>query len=259
MLNISIITATLNAESTICDCLKSVHNQTDVTTQHIIVDGNSTDGTMQLLADYSSYLDGIVSETDQGIYYAMNKGLEISEGDVVGILNADDFYGDSLVLERVAKTFETGNVDCCYGDLVYVNEFSPELIVRYWKSGHFDRRRFYWGWMPPHPTFFVRKEVYEKYGGFKPHFESAADYELMLRFLVKHEISAAYIPEVLVKMRKGGVSNRSLLNRLRANRYDRLAWKENGLHPYPWTTTLKPLRKMKQWFQKPPARKIPRC
>jgi glycosyltransferase len=131
-----------------------------------------------------------------------------------------------------------------------VDSANTEKVVRVWRSGGFAPGKFYWGWMPPHPTFFVRRSVYQRLGGFNLDLGSAADYELMLRFLVRHRLKTAYIPEVLVKMRTGGISNRSLLNRLKANRMDRRAWEVNGLRPYPWTLPLKPLRKIGQWLVK---------
>ena len=160
---------------------------------------------------------------------------------------------DDRVLERVAGVFENPSIEACYGDLVYVKALTRDSkqVLRYWKSGPFHPDKFKWGWMPPHPTFFVRRSVYEKYGLFNLDLGSAADYELMLRFLFKHRIKVAYIPEVLVCMRAGGVSNASVKNRVNANLMDRKAWEVNGLKPYPWTLFLKPLRKLPQWFMKP--------
>jgi len=144
--------------------------------------------------------------------------------------------------------FEKQNIDSCYGDLLYVDKNDKNKVIRYWKSSEYKHGKFKQGWMPPHPTFFVRRKIYEKYGYFNLALGSAADYELMLRFLVKHRITTAYIPEVLVKMRIGGKSNSSLRNRIRANRMDRMAWKVNDLKPYPWTLWMKPLRKIGQYF-----------
>ena len=136
------------------------------------------------------------------------------------------------------------------GDLVYVDANDTDRVVRYWRSGDFALHKFYWGWMPPHPTFFVRREVYERCGLFNPDLGTAADYELMLRFLVRYKITSAYLSEIIIKMRSGGASNASLINRLRANRMNRMAWKVNGLRPYPWTLWMKPLRKIPQYFRK---------
>jgi glycosyltransferase len=269
---ITIITAVYNSATAIRDCLKSIGSQT-VNCEHLIIDGASSDATLEtihLIAPSAR----IVSEPDNGIYDAMNKGLRLADGDVIGILNADDLYSHEKVLERVADAFADPSVDACYGDLVYVKEqetrnekrgtrFKPQnpilqtqnfQVVRYWKSGPFHHDKFYWGWMPPHPTFFVRRRVYEKYGLFNLDLGSAADYEMMLRFLLKHRIKVAYIPEVLVKMRVGGVSNASIKNRMRANHKDRKAWEVNGLKPYPWTLCMKPLRKIPQWLQRPPKK-----
>ena len=263
MSSISIITVTSNAAATIAHCLESVNCQT-MPVEHIIIDGASTDSTLEIVRGISPCAR-IISEPDHGIYDAMNKGIRLATGDIVGILNADDFYAHSGVLAKVAAVFADPMVDACYGDLVYVSEKLESgignresgvstqnfRIVRYWKSGEFRPEKFFWGWMPPHPTFFVRKSVYERYGMFNPDLGTAADYELMLRFLLKYQITTAYIPEVLVKMRTGGMSNVSLANRLKANRMDRMAWEVNGLKPRPWTLMMKPLSKIPQYFRKP--------
>jgi glycosyltransferase len=232
--------------------------------EHIIIDGASTDSTLEIVLRIAS-TSRILSEPDKGIYDAMNKGIALATGEVIGILNADDFYASPLVLEKVALLFDDPTVMSCYGDLEYVKNsetgsvkrekikdagYSPLTVTRYWKSGPFAPDKFYWGWMPPHPTFFVRRSVYERYGLFNLELGSAADYEMMLRLLLKERITTAYIPEVLVRMRVGGASNRSLAARLAANSMDRRAWKVNGLRPHPWTVMMKPLRKVLQWVQK---------
>jgi len=249
MNTISIITVTYNAAPTIRDCLSCVRKQT-AEVEHIIIDGLSDDSTTKIAREYGNSLAHIISEPDKGIYDAMNKGLKRASGDIIGILNADDFYPATDTLAKVMRVFEDPQVDACYGDLLYVDACNIEKIVRNWRSGSFTPAKFYWGWMPPHPTFFVRRSVYEKYGLFNLELGSAADYEIMLRFLLKYRVNTAYIPEVLVKMRTGGVSNASIKNRLLANKMDRKAWKVNGLKPYPWTLSMKPLRKVGQWFCK---------
>lgn len=249
MTAISIITATYNAEKTIHDCINSVKNQTASSIEHILVDGKSTDHTISI-AERHSHFNHIISEPDNGIYDAMNKGIELASSRIIGILNCDDFYPSNQTLAKVLNTFTDPSIDACYGDLIYVESTDTNRIVRNWKSGSFKPNKFYWGWMPPHPTFFVRRSVYEKYGLFNLELGSAADYEIMLRFLVKHQVKTAYIPEVLVKMRAGGVSNASLKNRLLANKMDRKAWKVNDISPYPWTVPIKPVRKIGQWFCK---------
>lgn len=246
MVDISIITATYNSASTLRGTLESVLEQ-GVGAEQIIIDGGSKDQTMEIVTSYP-HIDKWVSEPDRGIYDAMNKGIAMASGEVIGILNSDDFYADERVLSRVAEVFTDPRVDSCYGDLKYVHPLDTTKVTRNWKSGSFSREAFFWGWMPPHPTFFVRRSVYEKYGCFNLELGSAADYELMLRFLVKHRISTVYISEVLVKMRAGGASNLSLKNRLKANRMDHKAWYVNELRPYPWTSVMKPLRKIGQFL-----------
>ena len=246
---ISIITATYNAATTIRDCLECVKAQT-VVVEHTLIDGMSEDSTLTIIGEYSDSLAHIISEQDRGIYDAMNKGLKLTTGEIIGILNADDFYPANDTLAKVIQAFDDPTVDACYGDLLYVDGANSDKIVRNWRSGSFSPGKFYWGWMPPHPTFFVRRSVYERYGLFNTNLGSAADYEIMLRFLVKHKTKAAYIPDVLVKMRTGGVSNASVKNRLAANKMDRKAWEVNELKPYPWTLWMKPVRKIGQWLWK---------
>lgn len=247
-MRIFIITPCYNAAKTVLYCAESVRTQSRCA-DHIIVDGQSNDDTINLLDKSSVYR--FVSEPDHGVYDAMNKGLKMSEDGIIGILNADDFYAHPDVLKKVASVFEDSAIESCYGDLVYVDYENTDKILRYWKAGRYDYRKFYWGWMPPHPTFFVRHSLYEKYGLFNTNCGTAADYELMLRFMVKYRITSAYIPEVLVKMRVGGISNATIKNRLKANRMDRYAWEVNGLSPYPWSTFFKPIRKIYQFINRP--------
>lgn len=250
MVKVSIITSVLNAYVTIRDCIESVKSQSQ-SIEHIIIDGGSTDGTLDIIEEYRSSLTKVVSEPDGGTYHGMNRGILMATGDIIGILNADDLYAGPDILSKVVEAFSTENIDSCYGDLVYVEPVNIDRIIRYWRSGSYNCRRFYWGWMPPHPTFFVRRKVYKRYGLFNPDLGSAADYELILRLLFKHKISTTYIPEIIVKMRTCGMSNASLRDRLRANVNDRLAWKHNGLRPYPWTLFLKPLSKVSQYVCRP--------
>lgn len=246
-MKLSIITVTLNCRGALHDALDSILRQT-AETERIVVDGGSTDGTMDIVREYGSKIDRVVSEPDQGIYDAMNKGIRLASGEVVGILNADDFYVHDRVLENVLQVFSEKGVDAVYGDLEYVDPVHTDKVVRRWKAGPFQPSDFLLGWMPPHPAFFVRKSVYEQYGLYRPEFASAGDYEMMLRLLYKHRITAAYLPETLVRMRTGGVSNRSIRRRLAANREDRKAWQVNGLKAPFYTTILKPLRKINQFF-----------
>lgn len=241
-----------NGAATIRDCVKSVRDQS-LRAQHIIVDGYSTDETMEIIrSDYADCTETI-SESDFGIYDAMNKGLRMARGDVIGILNSDDFYASNDVLASVAKVFLSSDVASCYGDLVYVDRNNPLHFVRYWQSGEYAPKLFYNGWMPPHPTFFVRREVYGKYGHFNLALANSADYEIMLRFLLKNGMSVAYLPKILVYMRTGGASCKTLWQRVRANYTDRKAWRVNQLKPYFWTLWLKPLRKLPQYIKRPKA------
>lgn len=244
---ISIVTAVFNSESDLRYCLGSLKKQ-DLPFEHIVIDGGSTDGTLEILKNQSGDHFQYISEPDNGPYDAMNKGIKMASGELIGILNADDFYADDRVLESVAQVFEDPSVDSCYGDLEYVERENTDKVVRKWVSGQYDHKNWYRGWMPPHPTFFVRRTVYEKYGLYRLDMGTAGDYELILRFLFKHQISTRYIPRVLVKMRTGGISNVSIRNRIKANLMDRRAWKINGMKPKPWTVPLKPLRKITQWF-----------
>ncbi|MBD3866903.1 MAG: glycosyltransferase [Acidobacteria bacterium] len=249
-MNFSIITATLNSGATIAACLDSVREQ-GMEVEHIVIDGASTDSTLEVIRSVAGDHVSLVSEPDRGIYDGMNKGLVQATGEIVGILNSDDVYSYGSVLKDVAAVFKDPKVDCCYGDLVYVEPDDLQNIRRYWKSGPFNPSRFYRGWMPPHPTFFVRRACYDDLGHFDLALGSAADYELMLRFLLRHRLNVRYIPKILVRMRTRGVSNASLENRLLANRHDRQAWRENGLKPNPLTLYLKPIRKIGQYVMRP--------
>jgi glycosyltransferase len=248
-MKISIITATYNSSATIEDTLESVRTQHYSQIEHLIIDGQSKDDTLGIVKKYP-HISQCISEKDKGIYDAMNKGIQMATGDIIGMLNSDDFYAGNQVLEKVAKAFIDTGCDAVYGDLQYVDAQNTDRIVRLWKSGNYQPGDFKWGWMPPHPTFFVRKELYEQFGNFNLHMKTAADYELMLRFIHKNSIRLAYIPEVLVKMRTGGASNNSLASRLRANQEDKQAWVINDLQPYWFTLYLKPLRKITQFIIK---------
>ncbi len=179
----------------------------------------------------------------------MNKGISLATGDIIGILNSDDFYDSNEVILSVVKLFQSDpSIDCLYADLAYVDKNKLSRVVRKWVSGSFDRSSFLNGWMPPHPTFFVRKDLYLKFGDFNVALKTAADYELMLRFLYKHNCQCVYLPTTIVNMRSGGASNQSLKARFLANQQDRLAWEINGLKPRFYTLYLKPLRKIVQYF-----------
>ncbi|GAB3568204.1 glycosyltransferase family 2 protein [Spirosoma luteolum] len=251
-MTISIITVVYNGAAYIKDCIESVLGQTYTDIEYIIIDGGSTDGTVELVQAYGDRISRFVSEPDRGLYDAMNKGVGLATGEVVGVLNADDFYPNSQIIERIMARFAETQADGVYGDIVYVDRSNTERVTRYWKSGAYRPNAFLWGWMPGHPAFFVRRRLYQEHGLFRLDMKSAADYELMLRFIHKHQATLAYLPEITTVMRAGGVSNASLANRLKANQDDRLAWKLNGLRPYALTLWIKPLRKIGQYFTKPP-------
>jgi glycosyltransferase involved in cell wall biosynthesis len=248
-MKISIITATCNSGATVRDTLASVSGQDYPNIEHIIIDACSTDNTLKIVGEFP-HVAKVISEKDKGIYDAMNKGIRHATGDVIGILNSDDIYADATIISAIAEAFHDPNIRATYADLQYVHQNDPDRIVRTWRTGLFNKRRFYYGWMPPHPTFFVKKEVYNEIGVFDLTLESAADYEMMLRILLKFEMPAHYIPRVIVKMRVGGISNASFKNRVKANREDRLAWKMNGMQPYFFTLYAKPIRKISQFIIK---------
>jgi len=227
-MKVSIITVVYNNAHVIKSAIDSVLSQTYSDIEYIIIDGKSIDGTVAIINSYGNKITKFISELDNGIYDAMNKGLKLATGDIVGILNSDDFYINEFVIEKLVKVFESKDVDSIYADLVYVKANNLDRIVRYYDSSYFHPNKFAYGWMPAHPTFFARREVYLKHGYFKVDYKIAADYELLVRFLFKNSISYCYIPEVLVKMRMGGVSTswRSVY----INTFEQLrACKENGI------------------------------
>lgn len=245
MLKISIITVAYNSEKTIRETLQSIARQTYPNIEHIVVDGGSVDGTMDIVRGFK-HIKKVVSEKDYGIYDGMNKGLALASGDIVGFLNSDDMYADDMVIERIANVFELKNVESLYSDLSFFSG-TENNITRVWNAGLIKRKRFLFGWMPPHPTFFAKKSVYDRFGGFDINFRQSADYELMLRLLYRHGISAHYLMGTSVKMRMGGASNASLGNRWKANREDRFAWSKNALKPHFYTIWMKPLAKLEQF------------
>jgi len=214
-MKISIITVVRNNQDMIEDCVQSVIGQTYADIEYIVIDGASTDGTLEAVNRHRRGISKIISEKDKGYIYAMNKGLGLASGDIVGFLHSDDFYAGNTVLEKVADSFKRDDTDSLYGDLVYVKKEDPERMVRYWRGKDYDANSLRWGWMPAHPTFFVKKRIYEKYGYFNTDFKISTDYENALRFLHRYKISTQYLPETIVKMRFGGVSNRSVKNIIR--------------------------------------------
>jgi len=248
-LKISVITAVYNNRDTVAQALDSALAQTHPDVELVVIDGGSTDGTLQVLQGYADRLAVLVSEPDRGIYDALNKGIARASGEVVGFLHSDDLFADEHVLARIAQTFADPAVDAAYGDLLYVSKDNPDRVVRTWRAGAFTPGNLAHGWMPPHPTFYVRRKVYEALGGYDTSYRIAADYDCMLRFLGKGGVRAAYIPEVLVKMRVGGASNRSLKNILQKSREDYRALRVNGVGGL-WALAWKNLSKLPQFLRR---------
>ncbi len=249
-MKVSIITIAWNSAETIEATIQSVAGQTYDNIEYIVIDGGSKDDTMAIVGKYADAVAISVSEPDKGIYDAMNKGVQRATGDIIGILNSDDFYADTQVIADVVKSFQEQECDALYADLVYVDRDHTDKIIRYWEAGAYKKGAFVKGWMPPHPTFFVRKEKYEELGIYNTELKSAADYELMLRFMHKYEVKTGYLNRVITKMRVGGQSNVTLKNRIRANKEDRRAWEINGLKPGALTMIRKPLSKLTQFIKK---------
>ena len=227
-LPISVITAVKNRASTLGGCLRSVQAQTWNDVEHIVVDGGSTDGTLGVLAASRAHLAKLICEPDRGVYDALNKGIRAATGEVIGFLHADDEFASPHALERVARAFDNPRVEAVYGDLVYVRRDDTSRVVRYWRAGGYTRAQMANGWMPPHPTFYLRRDVYGRFGSFDTRYKIAADYENMLRILWRGGVQAAYVPEVLVRMRTGGISNR-LLHMFLKSREDYAALRANGI------------------------------
>lgn len=228
-LTISIITATFNSAATVEDCLASVAAQTYPFRQHVVIDGASTDNTMSILTANIGQLAVLKSEPDSGIYDALNKGLAMARGDVVGFMHADDVYADLDVLTKIASIFSDPSICAVYGDLQYVSKTNIAKVIRHWRSTPFSPRRLAWGWMPPHPTLYVRRTWYEKIGLFDTEYQISADYLSILKLFSNVYFRSVYLPEVLVKMRLGGASNKSLKNLLRKSSEDLRALRKTGV------------------------------
>lgn len=250
-IRISVITAVYNARDTIAQAIESVAAQRAHHPQleHIVIDGGSTDGTLEVLQRLREHFDVLVSEPDRGIYDALNKGIARASGDAIGFLHADDFYAQDAVLAKIAAALEQPGTDAVYGDLIYVSKQAPDRVVRHWRSGHYAPRRLKRGWMPPHPTLYMRREVYQRLGGFDLRYRIAADYEHILRSFLQGRLQVRYLPEVLVAMRVGGASNRSLANLWRKTREDHHAIRRHGAGGLT-SLLIKNLSKLPQFFQR---------
>ncbi|MBC7384394.1 MAG: glycosyltransferase [Bacteroidia bacterium] len=246
-MKVSIITTVLSNRKCLSDAMESVLNQVHDDIEYIIVDGGSTDGTVELIRSYGNKVTKFLTEPDEGMYDALNKGIQMATGDIIAIINSDDFYVNRHVISQVVHAFEEHKCDAVYSNLYYISNTDKEKIIRTWDAGRYHYDSFYKGWMPPHPAFFVKREVYQKYGSFNTRLKLSADYELMLRFILKHKIKIYYLPKFFIKMRVGGNSNRNLTNRLKANMEDREAWKINKIKPGFFTLLLKPFSKIFQY------------
>ena len=236
----SIITVVFNGAKTVSETISSVLQQDFFDFEYIIQDGESTDNTDEIIKRFSDPRIKYERKKDDGIYEAMNNAIARATGDIIAFLHSDDVYLNSNVLTQMNQLFLTKPVDAAYADLIYVDRFNVMKVIRQWKAGQYNKIKFLNGWMPPHPTFFVKRSVYLQFGNFRLDLYYASDYELMLRFLFKYNVAVDYLPQEIVRMRTGGMSNVSWGNRWKANREDKLAWKLNGLNPRFFTFLFKP-------------------
>jgi glycosyltransferase involved in cell wall biosynthesis len=250
---ITVITVVFNAATTVGETLRSIWGQDYPDIEHIVIDGGSSDGTLEILESAKNRIATLVSEPDRGIYDAMNKGIRLATGNVIGFLNADDVYAHKDVLRRVADAMADACLDACYADLVYVDKDDPRKIVRYWKSRPYEEGLFLKGWMPAHPTFFVRRSIYERFGGFDISYRRQSDFELTLRFMHVHKIRTVYIPEIFVRMRMGGLSNSSWRGVLEGNLEAYRACKKHHLSVGPMFMLRKIASRLPQFLHRPMA------
>ena len=246
-MKVTLITVTLNSEKYLEESILSVIRQDHADIEHIIIDGESTDGTLAIIEKYKDHIAHWVSEKDYSMYDAINKGMKMASGDIIGTLNSDDMLASADVISKIVDSFKKENTNAVYGDLLYVDQVDTNKVLRKWKGGTFNKNKFRIGWMPAHPTFYFRRSLLDRCGYYETHFFSAADYEFMTRYLYYYNVGAAYIPKLIVKMRSGGMSNGSIKRRLRANRRDYLAMKKNRV-PMPFVVSfLKPMIKLHQY------------
>lgn len=247
-MKITVITVCYQAAATIRRCLDSVAAQAHPEVEHWVIDGASTDGTAEILAEAQAAMGfSLVSEPDEGLYHAMNKGIARATGDAIGFLNADDWYASDTVLAEVAEALSDPEVEACYGDLQYVSRENPDRVVRDWVAGDFERGSFHRGWMPPHPTFYARRSTYDRLGGFETSYRFGADWELLFRFLEVEQVAVTYVPRHWVTMRLGGETNRSLRNMITNHRECLDAFRRHGRKPGPGFTGRKILHRLRQF------------
>jgi len=250
-MKLSVITVCLNSRGTIAEAVASVHRQTHSDIEHIVVDGASTDGTLEALEPYRDRIARLISERDEGLYFAMNKGIEAATGEYIGFLNSDDVYVHDSVLARVAEALEQGRWDSAYGDLVYVDAADTTRLLRYWKSRPYRDGLVEAGWVPAHPTFFVRATILKEIGGFDTRYRYQSDFEIMIRLFIQRRISSVYIPNVLVRMRTGGHTNRSLRNIVRGNLEAYAAARMHGIARSPFWILSKLRYRAVTFFMRP--------
>lgn len=227
---VTIITVSYNSIRTISDTIKSVLSQTYPNIEYIVVDGGSTDGTTELIKSFGDKISKFKSEPDKGIYDALNKGILLATGDIVGIINSDDIFYNNYVIEKVAGTFMENQIDAVFGDVQFVNSINISKIVRYYSSKYFNINKFRYGFMPAHPSFYVKRELFQTLGYYKTDYEIAADFELLVRFMYINKIQYMYLEMPFVSMRTGGVSNKSIRSNLLLNKEIARACRENGVH-----------------------------
>lgn len=228
-MKVSIITASHNSVDTIVDTINSVLTQTYPDIEYIVIDGASSDGTKDIVTSFGQRISRFVSEPDEGLYDAINKGIRIATGEIVGILNSDDFFCNNTVIERVVESFMGNEIDAVFGDVQFVDTVNTSRVVRYYSSKHFKTARFRFGFMPAHSSFYVKRELFEKLGYYKTDYKIAADYELLIRFLYINKISYKYLEMPFVSMRMGGVSNKSIHSMYTLNKEIAKACRENGI------------------------------
>lgn len=250
-MKISIITATYNSAAHIADCVKSVYDQSYRNIEHIIIDGASKDKTLDIINSLPNRVEKIVSEPDKGIYDAMNKGIKSATGDIIGILNSDDFFNTPDVITEIAAEFQKDSkLDGVYTNLYYVKQNDPQQVVRHWVSKPFKDNSFFKGWHPPHPTLYLKRSVYEKYGIFNLDFSLAADFELMLRFFERYKIKTNYLPITTIRMRLGGVTSKNLKNVKKQNLECVKAFEKNGFNPPVFYSAYRLFPKLLQYLKK---------
>lgn len=249
-MKISIITVCLQSADTIEDTIKTVLSQDYKDIEYIVVDGGSTDGTLDIINRYKNKIAKVISEPDKGLYDAMNKGLRSSTGNILATLNGDDVYADQTTVGQMAEFIQNNGLDAAYGDLIYVDRRDTGHVKRFWQPGRYKKGAFSHGWVIPHPTFFCRKEIFEKFGYFNDKLQIAADFELMLRLIEKHRIKIGYLPKVIVKMSTGGKAN-VLRGIIQGNREILRSFRLNDLRLSPWFFVRKPITKIAQLFRRP--------